>query len=113
MLRVLCSPTPAAFRDSRAVNWRMLHADAPLGQNNDRSNQDSPDELGSGANCSDFLDCLEVLTRGRLPAQQAPAWRSRGINGNQREECVRMPRKMARQELHLEPYDCLSPALMD
>src|SRR6516165_5820887 len=37
MLRVLCSPTPAAFRDSRAVNWRMLHADAALGQNNDRS----------------------------------------------------------------------------
>src|SRR5262249_3554289 len=22
MLRVLCSPTPAAFRDSRAFNWR-------------------------------------------------------------------------------------------
>src|ERR1700731_1811823 len=37
MLRILCSPTPAAFRDSRTVNWRMLHADAPLGQNNDRS----------------------------------------------------------------------------
>src|SRR5262247_3291505 len=35
MLSVLCSPTPAAFRDSRAFNWRMLHADA-LGQNNDR-----------------------------------------------------------------------------
>src|SRR5262245_25589807 len=28
MLSVLCSPTPAAFRDSRVFNWRMLHADA-------------------------------------------------------------------------------------
>src|SRR5262249_44458718 len=35
MLRVLCSPTPAAFRDNRAFNWRMLHVDV-LGQNNDR-----------------------------------------------------------------------------
>src|SRR5215510_6492169 len=35
MLRVLCSPTPAAFRDSRAFNWRMLHVDV-LGRNNDR-----------------------------------------------------------------------------
>ena len=25
-------------------------------------NRDSPDELGSGGNCSDFLDCLEVPT---------------------------------------------------
>ena len=25
-------------------------------------NRDSPDELGSGANCNDFLDCLEVPT---------------------------------------------------
>src|SRR5262249_34668490 len=24
-----------------------------------------PDELGSGTNCSDFLDCLEVPTRDR------------------------------------------------
>src|SRR5215831_6150205 len=28
-------------------------------------NRDSPDELGSGANCSDFLDCLELPTRGK------------------------------------------------
>src|SRR5262249_13427642 len=27
--------------------------------------RDSPDELGSGANCSDFLDCLEVPTRDK------------------------------------------------
>ena len=33
-------------------------------------NGNSPDELGSGANCSDFLDCLEVPTRdsARYPA---------------------------------------------
>ena len=28
-------------------------------------NRDSPDELGSGANCSDFLDCLELPTRDK------------------------------------------------
>src|SRR5262249_23160001 len=27
--------------------------------------RDSPDELGSGANCSDFLDCLELPTRDK------------------------------------------------
>src|SRR5262249_34194274 len=28
-------------------------------------NRASPDELGSGANCSDFLDCLELPTRDK------------------------------------------------
>src|SRR5262245_48499272 len=27
----------AAFRDSKALNWGLLHADAPFGQNNHRS----------------------------------------------------------------------------
>src|SRR5262249_38152882 len=27
--------------------------------------RDSPDELGSGANCSDFLDCLDLPTRDK------------------------------------------------
>src|SRR5215510_12325913 len=30
-----------------------------------RLSRDSPDELGSGANCGDFLDCLEVPTRDK------------------------------------------------
>src|SRR5262245_2452254 len=31
MLRVLCSTTPAAFRDSRAFDWQMLHGECFLG----------------------------------------------------------------------------------
>ena len=47
MLRVLCSPTPAAFRDSRAVDWRMLHPDAPLGRTMIAQNDACAYDLGS------------------------------------------------------------------
>jgi len=39
--------------------------DVDLGHGLEQFNRDSPDELGSGANCSDFLDCLEVPTRDK------------------------------------------------
>ena len=45
--------------------------DVDLGHGLEQFNRDSPDELGSGANCSDFLDCLEVPT-GPLPAKATP-----------------------------------------
>jgi len=60
MLRVTCSPTSAALRDSRVLNWRLLHADAPFGQDNDRSNRDSPNEPRTGVDGSDFLDWPEA-----------------------------------------------------
>jgi hypothetical protein len=40
----------------------QVRAAMTSGQATGHFNRDSPDELGSGANCSDFLDCLEVGT---------------------------------------------------
>ena len=48
-----------------------------------------------------FQEILRLIAELRLlpPSTPASDVRSSSINGDQREECVRMPRKMARQTL--------------
>jgi hypothetical protein len=49
------------FYNFGGANWFLAAQVRAL----DILNRNSPDELGSGANCSDFLDCLEVPTRDK------------------------------------------------
>jgi hypothetical protein len=77
-------PAARAWRDNRSTSRAMLSAFVagscrqnstspamtPTPRNGTRPtqihiNRDSSDELGSGANCSDLLDCLEVPTRDK------------------------------------------------
>src|SRR5262245_40627970 len=83
LITILINPN---FPDAESQLRDVEGAARALGLQRIVLSRNSPDELGSGANCSDFLDCLEVPTRDKGDFRHSRLLR--GVRGSVWPFCV-------------------------